>query len=441
VKTAIRKHMRDFIAIVVLFVAAASVAIYVLAHERLSPPSWVPFVGKSYYTVNAEFSTAQAVVPGQGQTVNIAGIPVGNIGGVKLENGVAVVKMNIQHKYAPIYKNAQLLLRPKTGLKDMYIEMDPGSKSAGEVPAGGTVPVSNTLPDVNLDEVLANLDSDTRSYLQILLGAGGQALGSPSAAKDLRDTFKRFEPTSRYTAKITSLVLERRKNLQHVIHNFQLLSTELATRDSQLTQFVDSSNANFAAIAAEDQKLEETLQLLPGTLSTANVALGKTDQLAKVLGPTFQALRPGARALGPALRATRPFFKQTTPVIENQLRPFARDAQPTVTQLRGAAQHLAPAAPHLTNSVKVLNALLNELAYNPPGAQEGYLYWLSWLNHLGASLFSTQDANGPLRRGIFITDCTSLGVVRSLQLQNPQLTVILDLLNAPKPAQVCTGSH
>ncbi|MGZ4201813.1 MAG: hypothetical protein ACXVRH_07125, partial [Thermoleophilaceae bacterium] len=294
----------------------------------------------------------------------------------------------------------------------------------------------------NLDEILANLDSDTRSYLEILIGAGGQTFSNPEASADLRNTFKRFEPTARYTDELTSLVLHRRKNLQHVIHNFQLLSTELASRDTQLTQFIDSSNANFQAIAAEDQKLEETLQLLPGTLSAANTALGKADQLARVLGPTFEALRPGARALGPALKATRPFLKQTTPVIQNQLRPFARDVQPTVTQLRGAAGHLAPAAPHLTNSVKFLNVLLNELAYNPPGNEEGYLYWLSWLNHLGASLFSTQDANGPLRRGIFITDCTSLGVVKVLQQSNPQLTVILDLLNAPKPETACAGgSH
>jgi phospholipid/cholesterol/gamma-HCH transport system substrate-binding protein len=412
----------------------------VLAHERLTLPSWVPGA-TTYYKVNAEFSTAQAVVPGQGQTVNIAGVPVGNIGKVTLRNGVAVVQMNIRKKYKPVYRNAQLLLRPKTGLKDMYIEMDPGTSSAGSLPGGSTLPVSNTMPDVNLDEILSSLDSDTRSYLQILLGAGGQAFGTKNASQDLRKTFKRFEPTANYTAQITSMLIQRRKNIQHVIHNFQLLSSALATRDDQLTQFVDSANANFQAIADEDQKLEETLQLLPGTLSTANTALGKADQLARVLGPTFQSLRPGARALGPSLKETRPFLRKTTPVIQNQLRPFARDVQPTVHQLALAAKQLKPAAPHLTNTVSFLNTLLNELAYNPPGSEEGYLFWLSWLNHAGANLFSTQDANGPLRRGIFMTDCTSLGVVQGLQAANPQLTLILDLLNAPKPATACAKTH
>jgi phospholipid/cholesterol/gamma-HCH transport system substrate-binding protein len=437
VRTAIRKHIRDFLAIIFLFVIAIGVASYVLANQRLHLPGWVPFVGTNFYVVNAEFSTAQAVVPGQGQTVNIAGVPIGEIGQVNLRNGVAVVQMKIKKKHEPVYKNATLLLRPKTGLKDMYIEMNPGTKAAGAIPSGGTIPVSNTLPDVNLDEILSNLDSDTRAYLQILISAGGEAFGSKGYTSDLRATFKRFDPTARDTARITRLLARRRVNLRHVIHNFQLLTTALAGRDRQLSQFVDSSNANFQAIASQDQKLEETLRLLPGTLQTANTTLGKADELAQLLGPTFQALRPGARALGPSLKATIPFLKQTTPVIQNQLRPFSVDVQPTVHQLRLAAQHLKPTTPRLTRTGQFLNALFNELAYNPPGSEEGFLYWAAWLNHAGASIFSTQDAHGAIRRGLFLTDCGSLAVLQTLLKNNPQLGVLISLLNAPTLQSAC----
>ena len=73
--------------------------------------------------------------------------------------------------------------------------------------------VANTLPDVNSDEFLAQLDSDTRAYLQILLNAGGTAFDDQvtgadqryqqTAAQDLREVFKRFEPTARDGKKIT----------------------------------------------------------------------------------------------------------------------------------------------------------------------------------------------------------------------------------------------
>ena len=64
---------------------------YILSNQRFYLPAWVPLVGTDFYKVKAELPTAQAVVPGQGQTVNIAGVKVGDIGKVELEDGGAVV--------------------------------------------------------------------------------------------------------------------------------------------------------------------------------------------------------------------------------------------------------------------------------------------------------------------------------------------------------------
>ena len=94
-KRAIQTHMRDFAAIVVLLVLSVAVADYVLSHERFR----FPFIDASPYTLNAEFSTAQAVTPGQGQSVRISGVQVGEIGDVSLKNGVAVVQMNLEPQY------------------------------------------------------------------------------------------------------------------------------------------------------------------------------------------------------------------------------------------------------------------------------------------------------------------------------------------------------
>ena len=145
----IKKQAPVFISIVVLFALALGVGGYILTNQRFYLPAWFPVLGTDFYEVNAELQTAQAVVPGQGQTVNIAGVKVGDVGNVTLEDGHAVVQMKIQDKYKPIYKDATILLRPKTGLKDMYLALDPGTKAAGEIEEGGSVPVSNTLPDVN----------------------------------------------------------------------------------------------------------------------------------------------------------------------------------------------------------------------------------------------------------------------------------------------------
>ena len=433
----IRKHARSFAALVALFLVAIAVSAYILGNERLTAPSWVPFIGKSFYTVNAEFSTAQAVVPGQGQTVDIAGVPVGDIGGVKLESGVAKVKLQIRKKYAPIYRNARLLLRPKTALKDMIIELDPGTRSAGRVPSGATLPVANTAPDVNLDEILSALDADTQAYLEILVNAGARAFSHGAYQSDLRQTFKRFEPTNRDLALITGQLSKRRGNIAHVVHDLRLLTGELGKRDSQISSLVTAANTNFRALASQDANIRASLRLLPGTLSTAQTTLGKVETLANHLGPTLQDLRPTARALGPALAATRPFLRDTTPIIQNHLRPFARTARQPVRALRRAAANLGPLTPKLTRVFRVVNFALNELAFNPKGPEEGFLFWASWVNHAGATIFSTQDAHGPIRRGLVVASCQSLELLENATQSNPQLKTLQELLRAPESSAVC----
>jgi phospholipid/cholesterol/gamma-HCH transport system substrate-binding protein len=110
-----------------------------------------------------------------------------------------------------------------------------------------------------------------------------------------------------------------------------------------------------------------------------------------------------------------------------------------VTVLRPAARDLALVTPKLTTSVQVLNYLLNTLAYNPPGKEEGYLFWVSWANHIGNQVFTTQDAHGPIRRGLFVTTCQDVPVLNEVEQSNPLLGVLTGLLNLPK--QNCPTSN
>ncbi|HEU4974331.1 MAG TPA: MlaD family protein [Baekduia sp.] len=429
-KSAIRKHRWDFIAVVAMFVLAIGVGSFILGHQRFYLPKWVPVVGSDFVSYKAEFATAQSLTPGQGQTVDVAGVPVGEISKVELEDGRAVVTMKIRRKYAHIYHDATALLRPKTGLNDMVIALDPGTPKAGEIdPDTQVIPITQTLPNVNTDEFLAALDGDTRDYLKLLVAGGGEALGGNGKA--LSATFKRFEPTNRDIARITGALTDRRQLVARSIHNFKLLMQAVGSKDQQLGELVDASNAVFKAFADQDANLRKTLQELPGTLQVTDDAIQKVDTLGRRLGPTLGSLRPGARALGPSLKQTRPFLKETTPVIQQQLRPFARDALPTVKVLRPAAQDLAQLTPDFTKVLKSANYLLNTLAYNPKGSEEGYFYWLAWLNHIMPSVFATQDAHGPVRRGTLFLACSQLRALQLATRTSDQVAALVGLGNLP----------
>ncbi len=439
-KRAIFTHRLDLGAILALLLGALVVAGYILLHQ----PSFS--FGQSYYTVHAPFSTAAAVTGGQGQEVTIAGVQVGQVGTVSLKDGHADVTMNLYKQDAPVYRNATVLLRPRTPLKDMYLSLDPGSASAGAVPNGGTLTLTNTEPDVDVSQILSSLDTDTRNYLVLLLSGGAQAFRddgstatapSPRAVADLRGALKRFEPLDRDTRTFASLLATRQRSIRRAIHNFNLVIGALGGVNRQFASLISSSDTNFSAISAEDAQLESALSLFPGTLAQTTRTFGKVRSFANANTSALSRLVPFARDLGPALRATRPLFRDTTSVIARQLRPFSVAVTPLARTLAPASSDLAKSVPALSRSIAVLDYLFDELAYQGRGSRHGYLFWGSWLAHNTDSLVQAQDANGPVVQGIFTGTCPELNFFEGqLQPDNQPLGVILDLLGEPALAQL-----
>lgn len=426
-RNAIRKYRAPFLALVATITLGLVIGGYILSNQRFYLPGWVPAIGTDFVDYSAEFSTAQAVTPGQGQTINIAGVPVGEIASVKLVDGRAVVGMKIRRKYATIYKNATALLRPKSGLNDMLVQLDPGTRDAGELDPGTPIPASQTEPNVNLDEILASIDTDTRNYLRLLIAGGGQGLRGQG--EDLSAALRRFAPINRDVAKINSQLETRRRQISRSITNFGKLMEAVGSKDDQLAQLIDASNASLRAFASQDQRIREALRELPGTLEETDEALGRATKLAQTLEPAAKDLRPGARALAGTQRKLRPFLKDTTPIIRDRLRPVVKEILPPTKLIKPIAADLDAAAPNLTKSFSVLNYTLNLLAYNPPGDEEGYGNYLAWVNHIGPQVFAGQDAHGPIRRGAILIDCGTLATAELTMKDNPGLAAILGLIN------------
>jgi phospholipid/cholesterol/gamma-HCH transport system substrate-binding protein len=413
---AIRKHLRDFIAVAVLVAVAGGITYYIFQEQRLR----IPILEEKPFELKAEFETAQAVVPGQGQTIRVAGVRVGDVQDVDLEDGLGVVTFAIDREYLPIYKDATLLMRPTTGLKDMFFQLDPGTKAAGEYEEGGTVPVANTAPDVNLDEVLEALDSDTQAYLRLLLVGAGKGLEGRD--KDLGELLGGLGPINEDLRRLSSKVASRQQNVRNLVHNFNILTGRIAQADQDLIQLVSTSNSALGAIAEQDPSVRRAVELLGPTLTQAESTLTEVADFAEVLGPTFNDLRPFARNLDEANMSLESLANSATPVIEKEIRPFVRAARKPVPDLRRAADRYSEAAPRLTTIGKKLNVLTNMAAYNPdidgdgngqdptgtPQRDEGFLYWAGWLGHNGNMLFNTADGNGPFRRIYFTAGCNQL---------------------------------
>ncbi|MEJ7875098.1 MAG: MlaD family protein [Solirubrobacterales bacterium] len=436
-KRAIREHMRDFLAIGGLIVIAALVSSVILSQQRLILPGWVPVIGQDRFELEVEMSSAQAVTPGQGQSLNISGIKVGDVTEVDLEDGRAIVTAQIDPEKAElIHEDAQVLLRPRTGLQDMTLELDVGTDATPVIEEGYRIQADSTAPNVQPDEILAALDGDTQDYLKLLVQGGGEALGGNG--EKLSATLRRFEPLGRNLARLNGGLAERRDSIRRAVTNFKLVSQELGSSDARLADFVSSSNDVLESFANQEASLRESLQELPPALTATREALDSGERFAAVLGPAAEDLTPSARALGPALQEVRPFLEETTEPLREQIRPFTRQTREAFGHIRQGAEPLSDTTRELTGGLSELNLLTNALSYNPPGPEEeGYLFWLAWLNHNTNNLFQLQDAMGPLRRGIVLQGCFTAGNAEALASSRPFLRTLQLLTNVPESEDIC----
>ena len=392
-RKAISDHLRDFVALLFLFVIALGVGGYILSNQRFNPPAWVPLVGTG-------------VLRAGGRAVDRPGgrAGPGPDGEHRRASRWATSARCASRTAAPWWRCTST--RARAGLQGRHDPAAAEDRPQGHVPGAGpghqarrgdgggrAHPVSNTLPDVNPDEVLAQLDGDTRAYLRVLLNSGAEALSGEGSA-DLRETFKRFEPTARDAERITRLLAQRRGNIKRVIHNFQELATELGTKDRQLAELVDSANANFEAIANQD--VAACAQALRRAAGHARPdARRRSPASSGCPGSSARRCPSCARARARSARRCARRGPSCAPPrrsIRDQIRPFARDVQPTVRDLRRTAERPRGGHPAPHRHLPGAEHLLDTLAHNPRGSEEGYLFWLSWLNHAGASIF------GPVRR-------------------------------------------
>jgi phospholipid/cholesterol/gamma-HCH transport system substrate-binding protein len=400
-KVQIRRY--GFYAAMVVLVAAIGTAagFYILLQERL--PS--PFT--SYYTLYGSFSSVNAVAPGLGEPVNVAGVHVGEIAGVDLHDGHGILQLDIDPGVLPhVYRDAAAALVANTPLKDMELNIIPGHSSAGVMPRGGTIPVSQTTTPIDSDELLNSLDADTRAWFTSLIT--DLHTGTENRGTELNHLLRALGPTTVDVRQIGGELAARRQELAHLVHNLSLLTKAAAGQDNNLQTVADAGDRTLKALASQNLALNAAIRSLPPTLVATQRTLTDTADFANVLGPTANDLEPSVRRLPSVLRELPTLFKGAALLPAKQATPFVDAVLPVAQIVPPLARDLERGTPYLISAFKVLEYVVNELAYDPGGANQGFLYWFAWFAHNVNSFLSTEDANGSVWRGMGVAPCSIL---------------------------------
>ncbi len=312
----------------------------------------VPF--KHGFRLSGVFSTAVNVH--SKSPVRVAGVDVGKVTSIRREGSVGVVNMEIESKGLPIHSDATLKIRPRIFLEgNFFVEMQPGSPSAGTLSSGATIPITQTSDPVQLDQVLDALNSDTRQNLQLFLQNYGEALThKPDAAENaeqdpdvyglnaaqaLNKTYHRSPAALRGSAIVNQAISGTEPHdLSELIAAIDKTTSALNVHEQQLSEWVPNFNAFFASFAHQSASLSTAVAHLPGALRSADAAF---TSLNAALPPT----RAFAEALTPGVEQTPATIKAGLPWIEQLKATLAPD------ELGGVAKGLQESAPTLAKFI------------------------------------------------------------------------------------------
>ena len=322
-------------------------------------------------------STAQAVTPGQGQTVNVAGVEVGEISRVRLEDGKAIVTLKLDEGDVPVYQDASVLLRPKTGLKDMVAELTPGTPEAGELPRGRADP---DRPDAARRQPRRDPRRARRRHAHLPAAAARRR--RRGAATATASALARHDPPLRAAGARLARASPRsspapQANIKRV--DPQLLAAGRgARRQGRPARRVrgELERGLRRRSPRQDANLRATLR---GAAVDADArrrrALAKTRRLGRRARPDAAGAAPGRPRARPDAAQTRPFLRETTPVIQRRDPPVrARRAARRARELQPALRDLAAVDARPAHArFQIVNALRQHARLQPAGRARGGL--------------------------------------------------------------------
>jgi phospholipid/cholesterol/gamma-HCH transport system substrate-binding protein len=282
---------------------------------------FVVFGGGPSYEVTAEFQNASQLVTGN--QVVVGGVPVGSVESIDLgPHGQALVKFSVDDSdYTPLKADTTAQVR-ETSLssvagRQIQLNLPPSNTSAPNIPDGGEIPLSNTISEVDIDQIFNTLSPKTiNDFKHVVQGFDISYEGS---AKQANQGFKYFNPLLSTSRRVFGELTRDTPTLDRLLTDTSSLSGALSERAPDITALVHNLDLTMNALASQRTALAASISKLPGFMREANT--------------TFVNLRAALDDLNPLVSASKPVADRLLPFF-HLLRGTARDAVPTITDLQ-----------------------------------------------------------------------------------------------------------
>jgi len=288
---------------------------------------WVSFGGTlplrpESYRFKADFPEAAGLV--KEADVRMAGVNIGKVKDKELGPGGRSTRVTIEldHRFAPIGRDARAVLRQKSLLGETYVELTPGTPGDKKLADGGTLPDTSVDQSVQLDEVFRVFDPPTRRAFQEWLHEAGIAT-TGTFARDFNDSLGNAAPFFTGGADLLRPLAEQEVALRRVFRDTGRVFTAVSREDHNLQGLITGGDATFGALASRDEALAETFQIFPTFLREGRATTERLTRFANNTNPLIDQLRPAAREISPTLQGLDKLAPDLKGVFTN-LEPLVR---------------------------------------------------------------------------------------------------------------------
>jgi virulence factor Mce-like protein len=304
----------------------------------------IPLINEPF-EIKAAFRDTSGMKPDS--PVRIAGVEVGKVRKVEFTrpgSRTAVVTMSVKPGGRPIHADARATIRPRIFLEgNFFVDLQPGTPSAPELEAGGTIPVQRTGNPVQLNEVLSALRQDVRASVKGTfseLGETQRAGGAKALNRSLDDQAGAY----RWSAVVARALLgEEPGDLSRAVASTGTVAGAIDRNPERLRTLLQDFNRTFAALSASEADLRESVRELPDTLRAAMPALTDLNRAFPSVRAFARAARPGVRSTGPAARATTPLIRELRGLVsQDELRGLAADLRAATPPSAALARETVP---------------------------------------------------------------------------------------------------
>ncbi|WP_116451148.1 MCE family protein [Blastococcus litoris] len=273
----------------------------------------------------AQFSEAAGLQPDD--VVRVAGVKVGKVESLSLEDGVVLVEFRVKDAFVGDRSEAAIKIETVLGAK--YLALVP--RGSGELDPDQPIPVERTASPYDVVEAFADLSTTVEELDTEQLASSFEVL-----AETFAETPDEVRTSLQGLARLSDTIASRDQQLQELLSATRQVSQVLADRNGEFTQLILDSNTLLTEVQERRALIDS---ILTNVQDLAEQLSGLVADNREALTPTLQQLSTvtdilsrNRAALAETVNNFAPFVRVFTNTLGNGrwFDSFVNDFLPTV---------------------------------------------------------------------------------------------------------------